>query len=408
MKLNEAKLKYEELFISYLYRIRAGHECIEKKAAEILIFHTGDNFFPIAGTNLDVLPDGSIQYDRVFKNKEGIEELKTQKAGLQRFLTQLFKDIGKPQNQNIIDALSRRLKSYADSKGVEIKLVVGSAIPWCYLDDNTIESGSLGRSCMRTSDKQEYLELYEINPESVALLVVVSNGLVVARRLIWHTDNDIITYDTIYTASPGYESMIEEVSQFAANRGDILTPSEWTKSVMTEEDLENLEHWEQYLDARWDKPRSEDITIYNIPKYMPYLDTYYDVTVDRETITLYNGHSGEYIARSQEGYISRTCQNCGGNGSIDCDDCNGNGEVDCPECGGDDNCPSCEGSGESEEKDEDGNLISCDSCNGFGTGNCPNCSAGTIRCNNCSGEGLFWCEYCDEDHNENFYIGDLL
>jgi hypothetical protein len=389
MKLNEAKLLYNNIFVTYLKQIKNGIDCLEKEAAAILYKLEYEEFSPLVGTSIQMTEDGNIEYYRVFKDKDGIEQLKIQKAGAQRFLTQLFKDIGKPQNQNIIDALSRRLKSFVLVDKVQVKLIVGTGIPWCYLVGNTLNTGSLNTSCMRHDDTQNFLELYKINPDRIALLTVFKGETVAARRLIWKTDNDTFTFDRIYSASDEYTNIITDFTLNKDKRLNIIQPD--TK-VMNSEDISNLEEWKDYISQDWDKPNNKDrITLTNIPEYMPYIDTYYTADINKYKIIL-STSNGCYTAQTQCGMIIENCYECDGSGYEVCTNCKGSGKVKCEECEGTNECDTCGGSGESDEIDEDENAIECDTCGGSGA--CNSCEDGENDCSDCYKSDVIGCVPC--------------
>lgn len=119
-----------------------------------------------------------------------------------------------------------------------------------------------------------------------------------------------------------------------------------------------------------------------------------------------------------------TCQNCDGNGECPecdngwytCDECGGDGTVDCPDCNGfgnyiDEPCKYCEGTGyiswdkkcrhcggsgrfvrKCKRCDGDG-RIQCRRCDGEGGWSCEECN-GTGKCSHCKGVGSFTCKAC--------------
>jgi hypothetical protein len=420
LNINEAILFYDSDFNTFLRKIYEGPNCLEKEAAGILWNNTHKQYKPLVGTEIKLLKSGEVQYNRVIQTNSG-EAFKLQKAGLQRFLTQLFKDIGRPQNQNIIDALSRRLKSFVLVDEVQVKLVVGSAIPWCYLSDNTLETGSLNTSCMRYDSKQDFLELYKINPDRIALLVVFQKDLVVARKLIWRTNSNKITYDTTYYAAAEYITIIYQYIEDLEKRKTLLEPTELTNSIMTEKEITVLNTWKTWLDKEWyaadDSSSYDNIDLTNIPQYMPYLDTYHYVDISQGMITLSKDYA-DYKATSQNGYITSDCQSCDGTGKHECTECEGRGTKECEDCYNGSMCEICaDGKIDCPNCEETGKDSNCDLCKGKTEITCPECdgdfecqtcdAAGYIDCSECWGRGSLTCSDCNNGTVLE-YIGDII
>ncbi|NDB85770.1 MAG: hypothetical protein EB127_24170, partial [Alphaproteobacteria bacterium] len=76
----------------------------------------------------------------------------------------------------------------------------GEKLRWAYHEDNYYPGGGqLHSSCMRYSYCQKYLDLYTENPERISLAVLLKEGKVAARCLLWHDPaNEEIYRDRIY------------------------------------------------------------------------------------------------------------------------------------------------------------------------------------------------------------------
>jgi hypothetical protein len=104
-----------------------------------------------------------------------------------------------------------------------------------------------------------------------------------------------------------------------------------------------------------------------------------------------------------------TCDNCGGDGSVNCNECDGNGLVDCNNCdsGGKEDCFNCDGDGlitcdtcDGEGKDEEGNE--CGDCGGDGAHDCSTCAAtGKVECSVCDGDKEMTCPECNGNGYED-------
>lgn len=113
-----------------------------------------------------------------------------------------------------------------------------------------------------------------------------------------------------------------------------------------------------------------------------------------ETV-LKKAYLGDYFEYTADDFVSESCDDCNGNGSVECDYCNGSGTEECDKCSGDGqiDCNECDGEGSIE--DENGNLEDCEECNGKGEIECDWCSGSGERvCGNCN-DGYNTCYECD-------------
>ena len=120
-----------------------------------------------------------------------------------------FEAGGKPGQD--IQSFTDKFKSIRDAKDLE--LVKGSDIVTYYHFDNYVgrdnAEGSLGNSCMRYDDCDEYVQFYADNSNLVSLLILKNedeedednNGKIKGRALVWKLSEpkDRIFMDRIYT-----------------------------------------------------------------------------------------------------------------------------------------------------------------------------------------------------------------
>ena len=104
------------------------------------------------------------------------------------------------------------------SKGLEespIRLVSGEEIRYWYNESNYCEDtirkskGTLGKSCMRYADCQNYLNIYVENPSVCKLLILVHENKLRARALYWITDKGNYL-DRIYYTDSSESNTLED------------------------------------------------------------------------------------------------------------------------------------------------------------------------------------------------------
>lgn len=127
-------------------------------------------------------------------------------------------------------------KSYFSSNEENLFVVEGENIKNFYLEDNYNNeniNGTLWKSCMRYHDKNEYMNLYSSNIDSVKMLVLLDNNQKVkGRALLWQSCSDInnVQYkvmDRIYSI---YEHDVNLFKKWAIKNGYIHKYEQSSKS----------------------------------------------------------------------------------------------------------------------------------------------------------------------------------
>lgn len=106
-----------------------------------------------------------------------------------------------------IEEFVNKFKSTYDAKkGVNIKVVSGDDIRYWYSarrychDTNFNSKGSLGKSCMRSWEAQDYLDIYVENPDVCNLIIKVNaNNELESRALLWKTNKGMFVDRIYYT-----------------------------------------------------------------------------------------------------------------------------------------------------------------------------------------------------------------
>lgn len=165
-----------------------------------------------------------------------------------------------------------------------VEVLTGFDIRDAFHRNNSLQSGTLGKSCMRYAKAQPYLRLYTNNRNIVKLVVVKDNGLVAARTLLW---NDKY-HDRLYYATNNARS----------------TLAAYLKAQNYFDAYENISCINLSIQLhRWDF------------KYYPYVDTFKFLMPNGELLNFVNDRRdvGEikFLSQTDGGYFSRyICQNC--------------------------------------------------------------------------------------------------
>jgi len=257
--------------------------------------------------------------------------------------------------------------------------------------------GTLGSSCMRYDECQEYFGIYVKNPDVCNLVVLMSDekeGSICGRALLWTDNEGRKIMDRIYTIRTQDEQLFKE---FAKKSGFFYKKEQNMNSGEPFISPENGEEVELYTSILLS---SEDY------EYYPYMDTFkffYDGSVNNpSTVSNSTKFGFDFELTNTNGGTTSDCNECGGEGDVECYECDGRGSFRCNNCDGDGTlecdtcggahemeCPDCDGSGEDEEGAE------CSGCSGTGTHTCGECGGEDIDCGDCDGEGRIDCDYCE-------------
>lgn len=267
----------------------------------------------------------------------------------------------------------------------DFELVTGDEIKHWYLVDNYAKNhGTLGSSCMRYSESQDYFDIYTENPDVCSLLILKDKdnpNKIIARALLWTTREGNKFLDRIYTIN---DSDVNIFKEYAKTNG-------WYSKFINNSTSSN------YVDLPDGSGRNTinltvDVRHSSYGQY-PYLDTLKYFSTESNSLSTQNSGGAYLLEDTEGGYVF--CEYCDGRGEVDCGDCNGDGEVDCYVCSGNgtEGCYNCDGSGEITDSDE--KLIPCPACDGDGEVECSECGGlSTEDCSNCGGSGLSDCYDC--------------
>lgn len=148
---------------------------------------------------ISFIPDS--QYQRALNNKEDINKKSKNFTNIGRAIRQLLIAIGQKPTDKQIEKVVNEYKKYWDNlySDKKFEIVTGDKILHAYLIDNYYENrGTLGGSCMSNRNRNSYMRLYAENPKTVSLAVIYKENKIVARGLLWLTEDNEYFLDRIY------------------------------------------------------------------------------------------------------------------------------------------------------------------------------------------------------------------
>ena len=112
---------------------------------------------------------GNISINYITNEYPDILKKSRSSLKLGKFINKLFPN---KYNSQQIEMFTNVFKSLATDSDV-IKEVIGEDIKKWYLEDNYFEKvGSLGSSCMRYEECQDYFDIYTENPDVCKMLIL--------------------------------------------------------------------------------------------------------------------------------------------------------------------------------------------------------------------------------------------
>ena len=186
------------------------------------------------------------------------------------FVSKLFKNVSPIEVQNF-SILFRNIQTKIS---FDFKIVKGVSIYHYYHHGSYLsESGSLGASCMKYDQCQEYLELYTQNSDTIKMVVMITPGLdLVGRALLWEFDGNKIM-DRIYTIDD--DTYQYHFKKWADENGYIYKKEQkWNNGLFFESNGKTIY---KELSVKLENTKFE---------HYPYLDTFR--FLDTKTGTLYN------------------------------------------------------------------------------------------------------------------------
>lgn len=100
-----------------------------------------------------------------------------------------------------VEKFTTLYKTFSNAIDFEFKVLTGEDIKTYYYGENyERQSGSLGNSCMKSRDTQDFFKIYINNPNISMLVMFSKSGKIIGRALLWTSDDHKIM-DRVYTIS---------------------------------------------------------------------------------------------------------------------------------------------------------------------------------------------------------------
>lgn len=126
-----------------------------------------------------------------------------------RVLKKLNPNLAESEIEKFVDLYKSEYDNYFKESIVEV--VTGDKIPYWYLETRYAKgSSTLNKSCMRGVYNQDRLKFYSQFPDRIAMAIIVKNGKLYARAIIWKLDNGKIYMDRIYSVSGQYSNQMKK------------------------------------------------------------------------------------------------------------------------------------------------------------------------------------------------------
>lgn len=190
-------------------------------------------------------------------------------------------------NNSDIEMFVNFYKSFFDRDFKNLKIIEGNDILKYYHEDSYFKPsglcvGQLWKSCMRYDEKNNYMKIYSENPNSVKMLILLSDdGKLKARALLWQdakdSDNNsykvmdriysIYDHDMIFFKNWAFENGYIHKFEQSAKTENIFNTPEGVKKINLRVFLENTMFSSYpYIDSfKWFSPFNK--TLSNSPRF---------------------------------------------------------------------------------------------------------------------------------------------
>jgi hypothetical protein len=176
---------------------------------------------------ISFIPDNQFQNKIKSSNLENLLKDDKNKTSVGRLIQKILKDNGKDYNSNQVTAFTDKFKAawtkYNTKEEKEpIRVVEAKDIRNWYLEDtyNTKTNsgvGTLGKSCMRYGQCQEYLDIYVENPDVCKMIIMteweVGVEVLKSRALLWKTEEEGWYLDRIYYTDASERILIHDFAK---------------------------------------------------------------------------------------------------------------------------------------------------------------------------------------------------
>lgn len=207
-QLNESVINLSHELIESLYSIKDILDTDSQEWVEEIIY--------LSGKDIDtpkLRPENkynfSLSDDPKYLNMQIVRS--SGKKPKQKFkLGKSIKSIVPEIPNNILSKIVSALQSI-DEDYKKIKIVQGEEIPKYYNYDNISKEGTLGNSCM--NNVGNFFDLYSDNESVVKMAILIKNDELLARALIWITEDGESIMDRVYYSSDKYSYLLKKLAK---------------------------------------------------------------------------------------------------------------------------------------------------------------------------------------------------
>lgn len=123
----------------------------------------------------------------------------------------LVKKIDKDSTSHEIESFINAYKAVYIGKTVQPKVIKGEELRKSFLAENLLaETNDFSENCMRFDYCQPYLDIYVKNKDRVSAVVLKDDdNKILARALLWATDQNEIVMDRIYAVEPSWKNLLK-------------------------------------------------------------------------------------------------------------------------------------------------------------------------------------------------------
>ena len=200
------------------------------------------------------------------------------------FISKIFKDI--PSKE--VEKFSNLYRAHSNKAVFTWDVVDGSKmLNYYHLDSYAQERGTLGASCMKYDNCQDYLGIYTNNRDKVKMLVMLNDeGGLMGRALLWNLDTHKIM-DRIYTIAD--EEFVFQFKKWATDNGYLYK---------SEQNWYNTLNFENFSTPKQELKLSVKLDESSFISY-PYVDTFKFLDEEAGVIRNYmKGHNFRTLCAS--------------------------------------------------------------------------------------------------------------
>lgn len=160
-----------------------------------------------ANDTISFIPDNQATTKLKSINLSDLFLSKSNKTSIGRICRSILSDNGINRTDKEMENFVNGFKAAYDkinTKSDSIRIVSGEDIRYWYFEERYCSStlrgrGSLGKSCMRHDEAQNYLNIYVKNPDVCKLVIQVDEeNKLVSRALLWETTDNSLYLDRVY------------------------------------------------------------------------------------------------------------------------------------------------------------------------------------------------------------------